>query len=122
MNISSFSRRWRTVLWLLIGIGLVLLAFLFWETTRWRLVSDNAEGITWRRGGTTHLDKNRDGLVDEVRIFMGKPEEFFIRQDLDADGWLDVEFESRQGNCPPPANIRQRAARHGVPFRRKTIR
>jgi hypothetical protein len=122
MNISSFSRRWRTILWLLIGFVLVLLAFLVWETTRWRLSSDDAEGIRWRRGGTTHWDKNRDGLTDEIRIYTGKPDEFFIRQDLDADGWLDVEFESSKGIWGTPSNIRQRAPRHPVPLRRKSTR
>ncbi|MBG89735.1 MAG: hypothetical protein CMO80_22940 [Verrucomicrobiales bacterium] len=115
MSTSSFSRRWRFIFWLLFGLGLVILGFVLWDASRWRLISDDGDGLRWQRRNTTHWDKDRDGRADEISIWLGRPEQFLIQRDLDDDGWLDVEFESRSNIWNQVVKIHTRAPRHAVP-------
>ena len=96
MSEWDFNRRWRSVLWMLIGIGVVLFIAVAWDWTRWRY--DKDEGVTqWQKDAETRLDTDGDGRVDEVSLPMKGSNVFLIKRDNDADGVLDLQYILRNG-------------------------
>jgi hypothetical protein len=96
MSEWDFNRRWRTVLWLLIGTGLVLFFAVVWDQVRWRRASDEGV-IRWQRGTETRLDSNGDGRVDEISFPLRGTNEFLVKRDTDGDGMLDLQYKLRHG-------------------------
>lgn len=115
MNQANFSRRWRTILWLLIGCGLLLTLLAAWDQTRWRYLGREEGAHRWKRGHEIHFDTNGDGAVDEVVIRVGGPRFTRHRRDTNGDGWLDLEYDIRDGLAHGVRNIRLRAPRHPLP-------
>ncbi len=97
-------------LWILNAILLVA-AVVLWDRLRWKKVSDTPAGIVWHRSQTTHVDRNRDGIVDEetIRVPGG---DAVIRRDSDLDGWFDLRYVERKGLAVRPEQIRESAPRH----------
>jgi len=102
--------RWQFALWLL-NAALLAAAVVLWQKLRWRKVSDTPAGIMWHRSMTTHLDRNRDGLVDEETIRMPSGDAV-IRRDSDLDGWFDLRYVEQRGMATRPEQIREEAPRH----------
>ncbi len=96
MNQSNFSRRWRTIFWLMVGLVLLLFSLLSWDALRWR--RKTGDGITqWQRNGVVRLDTNGDGLIDEISLPLRTTNHFLIKRDTDADGLLDLQYELKNG-------------------------
>jgi len=96
MSDWDFNRRWRLILWLMIGVGLVLFFLVAWDLVRWRQQKD--EGVTqWQRGKETRLDSNGDGKIDEVSVRLQGSNEFLIKRDNNGDGVLDLQYVLRNG-------------------------
>lgn len=107
---KPLSRRATFGLWVLNAILLVI-AIVLWDKLRWKKVSDTPAGITWRRSYTTHVDRNRDGIVDEevIRLPNG---DAAIRRDRDLDGWFDLRYVERGGMVGRAEEIHEPAPRH----------
>jgi hypothetical protein len=97
-------------LWILNAILLVV-AVVLWDRLRWKKVSDTPAGIVWHRSRTTHVDRNRDGIVDEETI-RAPGGDAVIRRDSDLDGWFDLRYVERKGLAVRPEQIREEAPRH----------
>lgn len=96
MSETNFSRRWRTILWLMIGLALLLFTLMSWDVFRWRKKTD--DGITqWHRNGIVRLDTNGDGIIDEISTPLSTSNHFEIKRDTDADGVLDLQYELKNG-------------------------
>lgn len=102
--------RWQFALWLL-NAALLVAAVVLWQKLRWRKISDSPAGITWHRSHTTHVDRNRDGLVDEETIRLPGGDAV-IRRDSDLDGWFDLRYVERRGMATRLEQIREPAPRH----------
>lgn len=97
MSETNFERRWRTVLWLMIGIVLVLLLGTIWDYLRWRRAQDG-DSIEWRRGSEVRKDTDGDGRIDEVRYEVkGSTNEFLVKRDTTGDGLLNMRYILRDG-------------------------
>ena len=96
MSETNFERRWRTVLWLMIGVVLVLLLGTVWDYLRWRRGQDG-DAIEWRRGTEVRRDTNGDGRIDEVRYQMEKDNEVLVKRDTNGDGMLNMRYILRDG-------------------------
>lgn len=107
---KPLSRRALFGLWVLNAI-LFVVAVVFWSKLRWKKVSDSPAGITWRRNHTTHVDRNRDGRVDEETIRLPDGDTV-IRRDSDLDGWFDLRYVERRGMATRLEQIREEAPRH----------
>lgn len=108
----DFNRRWRMILWLMIGIGLLLFAVLAWDTARWRRAESESGGAVWRRGTVTRVDENRDGVIDEISR-RGGEDHWIVRRDTDGDGVLDLEYDLTNGIATRLRPIRVPAPRAG---------
>ncbi len=96
MSEWDFNRRWRFVLWSMVGIALVLFFFGVWDQMRWRRRSGDGM-IKWQRGEETRVDSNGDGRVDEVSVRLPGTNEFAVKRDTDGDGTLDLQYVLRDG-------------------------
>ncbi len=97
-------------LWVLNALLLVALVVL-WDQLRWKKISDTPAGITWHRGHTTHVDCNRDGIVDDETIRLPNGDAS-IRRDADLDGWFDMLYVERRGIVVRIEKIHEQAPRH----------
>jgi len=96
MSEWDFKRRWRAVLWMLIGIGLLIFAVVVWDWTRWRY--DRDEGVTrWQKKNEARLDTDGDGRIDEVSVQLPGSNLFLIKRDNDGDGVLELQYLLRNG-------------------------
>lgn len=107
---KPLSRRAVLGLWILNAI-LVGVAVVLADRLRWKKVSDSPAGIVWHRSRTTHVDRNRDGIVDEETIRMPGGDAV-IRRDSDLDGWFDLRYVERRGMATRLEQIREAAPRH----------
>ncbi len=107
---SEKKGRWNLWLWTL-NVFLLVTAVVLWQKLQWKKVSDTPGGIVWQRGNTTHVDRNRDGRVDEeiIRLPNG---DLLIRRDSDLDGWFDLRYVERRGMALRLEQIREQAPRH----------
>lgn len=107
---KPLSRRAVLGLWILNAI-LLGMAVVLGDRLRWKKVSDSPAGIVWQRSHTTHVDRNRDGIVDEetTRLPNG---DAVIRRDSDLDGWFDLRYVERKGFAIRLEQIREAAPRH----------
>ncbi len=101
---------------MVLGLGglnalLLVVAVVLGQKLRWRKVSDTPAGIVWHRSLTTHVDRNRDGIVDEETIRMPGGDAV-IRRDSELDGWFDLRYVERRGLAVRPEQIREPAPRH----------
>lgn len=90
---------------------LLVVAVVFWQKLRWKKISDSPSGMVWQRGHTTHVDRNRDGLVDEETITLPNGDKFF-RRDTNLDGWFDYRYVERNGLVHGADQIREQAPSH----------
>jgi hypothetical protein len=93
------------------NLSLLIVAVVFWQKLRWKKISDSPSGIVWHRGHTTHVDRNRDGWVDEETIELPNGDKFF-RRDTDLDGWFDYRYVERHGLVRGADQIREQAPTH----------
>ncbi len=107
---KPLSRRAMLGLWALNAV-LLLVAFVFWDKLRWKKISDTPAGITWRRSQTTHVDCNRDGIVDDETIRLSNGDAA-IRRDMNLDGWFDLRYVERRGIVTRVEQIHEQAPRH----------
>lgn len=92
----DFNRRWRMILWLMVGIGLLLFILLAWDSVRWRRGETESGGTQWRRGNVIRIDENRDGIIEEISTRLDE-KRWRVRRDTDGDGVLDLEYELTDG-------------------------
>jgi hypothetical protein len=104
------QHRWHLLLWAFNALLLVA-AVVLWQKLRWRKVSDMPTGITWHRSFTTHVDRNRDGRVDEETIRLPDGDAV-IRRDSDLDGWFDLRYVERKGLATRLEQIREQTPSH----------
>ena len=90
------NRRWRMILWLMVGIGLLLFILLAWDSVRWRRGETESGGTQWRRGNVIRIDENRDGIIEEISTRLDE-KRWRVRRDTDGDGVLDLEYELTDG-------------------------
>ena len=107
---KPLSRRAQFGLWVFNALLLVA-AVVLWNKLQWRKLSDDSNGIVWHRGQTTHVDRNRDGRVDEETIRLPNGDAV-IRRDSDLDGWFDLRYRERRGFATQLEQIREEAPRH----------
>lgn len=107
---KPLSRRAVLGLWVLNAI-LLLVAIVLLDKLRWKKISDTPSGITWHRSHTTHVDRNRDGRVDEETIRLPNGDAA-IRRDSDLDGWFDLRYVERKGLATRLEQIRESAPKH----------
>jgi hypothetical protein len=112
----DFNRRWRTILWLLVGIGMVLFVLMAWDGARWRRIDSESGAAVWQRGTVTHTDENHDGVIDEVSRRTGE-NSWLIQRDSDADGVLDLEYKLVNGIATHLRTIKETAPRRGAEVR-----
>lgn len=103
--------RQRTLLLWTFNALLLVVAVVIGQKLRWKKISDTPSGIVWQRGHTTHLDRNRDGWVDEETIALPSGEQAF-RQDKDFDGWFDFRYVEKGGLATRLEQIHEPAPRH----------
>jgi len=96
MHEWDFNRRWRTILWLMVAIGLLLFTVLVWDSARWRRAESESGAAVWKRGAITHTDEDRDGVIEEVSHQLGE-NHWIVRRDTDGDGVLDLEYDLTNG-------------------------
>lgn len=97
-------------LWVFNALLLMVAVFL-WQKLRWRKVGDTPAGIVWQRSQTTHVDRNRDGVVDEETIRLPNGDAV-MRRDSDLDGWFDLRYVERRGFATRLEQVREPAPRH----------
>ena len=107
---KPLSRRVQLGLWVLNAI-LLIIAVILWDKLRWKKISDSPSGIVWHRSHTTHVDRNRDGIVDEETIRLPNGDAV-IRRDTDLDGWFDLRYVERRGMATRLDQIHEQAPRH----------
>ena len=108
--VRTLTRKHTAALWVFNGL-LLIAALVLWQRLRWRKVSDSPTGILWQRSQTTHLDRNRDGVVDEETIRLPNGDAV-IRRDSDLDGWFDLRYVERRGMATRLEQLREEAPRH----------
>lgn len=106
MSETNFERRWRTVLWLMIGVVMVLLLATIWDYLRWRRAQDG-DATEWRRGTEVRRDSDGDGKIDEVRYQMKSSNEFLIKRDTTGDGVLNMRYILRDGIAVEITDIKE---------------
>ena len=109
-GMKPLSRRAVLGLWVLNAILLVA-AVVLWDKLRWKKISDTPVGITWQRSHTTHVDRNRDGIVDDETIRLPDGDAV-IRRDTDLDGWFDLRYVEHRGMATRLEQIHEQAPRH----------
>lgn len=107
---KPLSRRAALGLWVLNAL-LLALALVLWDKLRWKKISDTPAGITWHRSHTTHVDCNRDGVVDDETIRLSNGDAA-IRRDTDLDGWFDLRYVEHRGIVIRVEHIHEQAPRH----------
>lgn len=107
---KPLPRRVQLGLWVFNALLLVV-ALVLCQKLRWKKVSDTPSGIVWQRGSTTHIDRNRDGRVDEEAIRLPNGD-LHIRRDSDLDGWFDLRYLEHRGRATRLDQIREEAPRH----------
>jgi hypothetical protein len=97
-------------LWLINGL-LLGVALFIGNQLRWKKISESPAGTVWHRSQTIHVDRNRDGRVDEEMIRLSNGDTV-VRRDSDLDGWFDLRYVERKGLVVQPEQIRERAPTH----------
>jgi len=107
---KPLGRRQLLGLWLF-NAGLLGVALVVGNQLRWKKISDSPAGTVWHRSHTTHVDRNRDGRVDEEMIRLPNGD-IVVRRDSDLNGWFDLRYVERKGFAVQPEQIREQAPRH----------
>lgn len=107
---KPLSRRALAGLWVFNAL-LLLVAVSLWNKLQWKKTSDTHSGIVWQRMSTTHVDRDRDGRVDEEMIRQPNGDAV-IRRDSDLDGWFDLRYVEGKGLATRLEQIREQAPRH----------
>jgi hypothetical protein len=80
--------------------------------TEWQPLPSDGSTRRWRSGNVIHIDRNHDGVVDEINIELEKTNDFLIKRDSDLDGWFDLQYQIRSNLAVRLEKIREKAPKH----------
>ncbi len=111
MRVAANFVSWFTAT--VIVLSAVVTVFLVaYDRGGWQPLPDDGRSLHWRNGKILHIDRNRDGTVDEIEIEMATTNVFMIKRDTDLDGWFDLQYELRSNIAVHVENIHEKAPKH----------
>ena len=111
MRVANTFVSWLTAAVIVVSAMLTVVLVAYYREG-WQPLPNDGATHRWRSGKITHIDRNGDGVVDEIEIELGKSNEFLIKRDTDFDGWFDVQYEIRSNIAVHLEKIHEKAPKH----------
>jgi hypothetical protein len=111
MRVAANFVSWTTATVIVVS-AIVTIVLRVYVREGWQPLDDDGGSRKWRNGKILHIDRNRDGIVDEIEIELAATNVFLIKRDTDLDGWFDLQYELRSNIAVHIENIHEKAPKH----------